>query len=53
MMNGYECDGSDIFILWKMECSILRGEAKLNRTFHLSQNENICTITQMKNIRTY
>ena len=33
-----------------MECSIQRGEATLNRPFHLLPNENICTITQMKNI---
>ena len=36
-MNGYECNGRDIF-------------AKLNRTFNLSPNDNICTITRMKNI---
>ena len=33
-----------------MECSIQRGEAKLNRKFHLSPNENICTIARMKDI---
>ena len=44
-MNGYECDGTDIFMERKMECSIQLGEAKLNRTFHLSPNEGICTIT--------
>ena len=27
-----------------MECSIQRGKAELNRTFHLSPHENICTI---------
>ena len=48
-MNDYECDGTDTFISWKIECSIQRGEAKLNRTFHLSPNENICTIARMKN----
>ena len=31
-----------------MECSIQIGKAKLNRTFHLSSNENICTIARMK-----
>ena len=31
-----------------MKCSIQRGEAKLNGTFHLSRNENICSIAQMK-----
>ena len=35
-----------------MKCSIQGGKAKLNRTSHLSLNENacICTIVQMKNI---
>ena len=33
-----------------MECSIQEGKAKLNRTFYLSPNENICTIAKMKNI---
>ena len=50
-MNGYECEGTDIFEKCKMECSIQQGEAKLNRTFHLSTNENICIITRMKNIQ--
>ena len=51
IMNGYECDGTDIFIRWKMECSIQRGEAKLNRTFHLSPKENIMyTIARIKDI---
>ena len=49
-MNGYECNGTDIFMRLKIECSIQRGEAKLNRTFHLSLNENISTIARMKNI---
>ena len=49
-MNGHECDGSGIFMRWKMECSILQGEAKFNRTFHFSPNENICTIARMKDI---
>ena len=39
-MNGYECDGTDIFMRWKIESSIQRGEAKLNRTIHLSPNES-------------
>ena len=38
-MNGSECDGTDIFMRSKIECSIQRSEAKLNRTFHLSPNE--------------
>ena len=33
-----------IFILWKMKCTIQFGFAKLNGTFHLSPNKNICTI---------
>ena len=49
-MYGYECDGTDIFMSWKIKCSIQRGEAKLNRTFHISPNENICTIVRMINI---
>ena len=28
-MNGYECDGMDIFMRWKIECSIQRGGGKL------------------------
>ena len=27
----------------KIECSYQQGKAKLNKTFHLSPNENICT----------
>ena len=33
-----------------MECSIQRGEAELNGTFHLSTNQNILSIAQMQNI---
>ena len=43
-MNGYECNGTDIFMRWEMECSIQRGKAELNGTFHLSPNENSCII---------
>ena len=43
IMNVHGCDGTDI------QC----GEAKLNRTFHLSVYENISTITRMKNIHYY
>ena len=35
IMNGYECNGTDIFMRLEMECSIQRGIAELNRTFHL------------------
>ena len=31
-----------------MKCSIQRGEAELNGTFHLSLNENICSIARMR-----
>ena len=48
-MNGYECNRTNIFIRWKMECSIQRGGAELNGTFHLSPNENIRSIARMKN----
>ena len=48
-MIGYECDNCT-GMRWKMEYSIQRGEAKFNRTFHLSPNENIFTIARMKNI---
>ena len=49
-MNVYECNGTNIFMRWKMKCSIQRGEAELNGTFYLSPNENICSIARMKNI---
>ena len=48
IMNVYECSGTNIFIRWKMKCSIQRGKAKLNGTFHLSPNENICSNARMK-----
>ena len=47
-MNVYECNGTNIFMRWKMKCSIQRGEAKLNGTFYLSPNENICSTAQMR-----
>ena len=31
-----------------MKCSIQRGETELNGTFHLSPNENICSIARMR-----
>ena len=31
-----------------MKCSIQQGEADLNGLFHLSPNENICYIAQMR-----
>ena len=48
IMNVYECNGTNIFMRWKMTCSIQRGEAELNGTFHLSPNENICSIARMR-----
>ena len=47
-MNVYECNGTNIFMRWKMKCSIQRGEAELNGIFHLSPNENICSIARMR-----
>ena len=47
-MNGYECDGTYIFMRCKIECSIQRCEAKFKNKFHLSPNYNICTIARMK-----
>ena len=44
IMNVYECNGTNIFMRWKMKCSIQRGAAELNGTCHLSPNENICSI---------
>ena len=36
-MNAFNsCDGTTIFMRLEMECSIQRGKAELNRTFHLS-----------------
>ena len=34
-----ECGGTYFFMRWKIECYIQRGEAKLNRKFHLFSNE--------------
>ena len=34
-MNGYEYNGTVIFMRLEMECPIQRGKAELNRTFHL------------------
>ena len=48
IMNVYECNGTNIFMRWKMKCYIQRGEAELNGTFHLSPNENICSIARMR-----
>ena len=45
MMNAFHsCDGTDIFMRWKIKCSIQLGFASLDRTFNLSPHENIRTI---------
>ena len=43
-MFSHSCNGTNIFIWWKMKCTIQLGFASLNRTLHLSPHENICTI---------
>ena len=48
IMNVYECNGTNIFMRWKMKCFIQRSEAELNETFHVSPNENICFIARMR-----
>ena len=40
----HSVNGTDIFMRCKMKCSIQIGFASLNRKFHLSPHENICTI---------
>ena len=47
-MNVYEFNGAIIFMNWKIEHSIQRGEAELNRMFNLSTHENNHTIERMK-----
>ena len=48
IMNVYDFNGTNIFMRWKMKCSIQLGFASLNGTFHLSPNENICSIARMR-----
>ena len=43
-MFSHSCNGTNIFIWWKMKCIIQFGFASLNGTFHLSPHENICSI---------
>ena len=50
IINVYECNGTNIFMRWKMKCSIQRGEAELNGIFHLSPNENIYSVARMRKI---
>ena len=47
IMNVYECNGTNIFMRWKMKCSIQLGEAELNGTFHLSLNETTFSIARI------
>ena len=49
VMNVYECNGKNIFMRRKMQCSIFNEAiAELNRTFQLSPNKNILTIARIK-----
>ena len=48
IMNVYECNGKNIFMCRKMECSNQRGEADWIETLHLSPNENVLAIERMK-----
>ena len=43
-MFSHSCNGTNIFIWWKMKCTIQLGFASLNGTLHLPPHENICTI---------
>ena len=43
-MFFHSCNGTNIFMRWKMKCSIQLGFILLNGTLHLSPHENICTI---------
>ena len=47
-MNVYNsCDSTYIFHAMKNKCFIELGFASLNRTFHRSSHESICTIALM------
>ena len=49
IMIVYECNDTNIFMRWKIKWSIRQDEAELNNgTFHLSPNENICSIARMR-----
>ena len=52
-MNVYECNGTDIFMRWKMKCSFRRGEAQINWTFHLSPKimKTFVPLHEWENIR--
>ena len=52
IMDVYECNGTNIFMRWKMKCSIQRGEAELNGTFHLSPKIQILKQIKRKTIET-
>ena len=47
-MNVYKYNGKNIFMRWKMKCSIQWGKAELNETFHLSLNEKSCSTARMR-----
>ena len=46
-MFSHSCNGTSIFIRWKMKCTIHLGFASLNGRFHPSPHENICTIAHI------
>ena len=48
IMNVYECNGKNIFMRWKIDCSIHAAIAELNGTINLSPNENILSIARIK-----
>ena len=49
IMNGYECNGTDIFMRLR-DGMFYSTRQRMNRTFHLSPNENSCTIARIKSI---
>ena len=49
-MDVYESSGAIIFMSWKIEHSIQRGKAEMNRMFNLPTKENNRTIERMENI---
>jgi hypothetical protein len=44
IINVYSCNGKNIFIRWKMECSIQLGCRLVEWNIHLSPHQNILTI---------
>ena len=47
-MNVYECNGANMFMSWKMECSIQRGGAELNGTSIFKQRKYLHYCTNEK-----